>query len=72
MRAAQLAGFEFGATADHIKTSPARGAESDIRLSARRARPQLELVKNLVAGSNFGLGEVLVYEAPSGQAGTRS
>jgi len=70
MKTACLAGFSVGLAADNIVPLPAKGGAANSHASSPRAPALLEIVKNLVAGSNIGLGEVLVYGAPNGQAET--
>ena len=70
MKAARLAGFNVGPAADDISPLLAMGGAVNIHGSSPRALALLEIVKNLVAGSNIGLGEVLVYNAPHGQSET--
>jgi hypothetical protein len=64
MKAARLAGFDH---TDNLSPSPARNGEAADRASAPRVLVQFEIAKNLVAGCNFGLGEVLVYAAPNAE-----
>lgn len=67
MKAARLAGFDVGLAAGEIMAPPAKSGAVNLHGSSPRAPALLEIVKNLVAGSNFGLGEVLVYGAPQAQ-----
>lgn len=68
MKAAHLAGFGSGPAAD--KKSPARGGDVKSHAASPRVLIEFELVKNLAAGSNLGVGEVLVYGALNEQAET--
>jgi hypothetical protein len=70
MKAARLAGFNVGLAADDISPLLAKGDAVNIHASSPRALALLEIIQNLVAGSNIGLGEVLVYNAPHGQTET--
>jgi hypothetical protein len=70
MKAARFAGFNVGLAADDIAPLLAKGGAVNIHASSPRALALIEIVKNLVAGSNVGLGEVLVYDAPHVQVET--
>jgi hypothetical protein len=70
MKAARLSGFNVGLAADDMAPLLAKGDAMNIHASSPRALTLLEIAKNLVAGSNIGLGDVLVYGAPHVQAET--
>ena len=68
MKAAHHSGFGLIPGGD--SKSPVRTGEAKSTASSPRVLIEFELVKNLMDGSNLGLGEVLVYGSPNEQAET--
>lgn len=66
MKVTHLSGFGVGPGSDN--KSPAGNGTAKTTASSPRVLIEFELVKNLMDGSNLGLGEVLVYGSPNDQA----
>jgi hypothetical protein len=66
MKAAHLAGFTSSLTFENLP--PVKSGDGKPRAAAPRVLIEFELARNLMAGSNIGSGEVLVYGANNEQA----
>lgn len=68
MKTTQHSEFGVGRAAENM--SRTKGSDAKSQAASPRVFIEFEIVKNLVAGSNIGLGEVLVYGALNDQAET--
>jgi len=65
MKPARPTGFSVGPAADKSTFPRAKNGDAKSDLRPKRLHLEIEIIKNLVAVGNFGIGEVLAYGTPS-------